>query len=193
MRSHLVFGVTLLAALAALSCSDGGTKATTPSDGGSPSPSMGASAALVSQCESLASTISAGCTTTSDASRACYFTAYGKLCKTGNTQLLVDSMNCVKGASCRSFSDANDSASCLAQVHATGESAKAKATLTQLCTACGGTDCSTITGTAEVIPYLSDADLAAVPACTGSDCSAAGIGASCSAIADIAMFAACPQ
>jgi hypothetical protein len=162
-------------------------------DAASSSSSPDASAALVSQCESLASTLSAGCTTIGDASRACFYTAYGKLCRTGNTQLLVDSMNCVAGATCRSFSDPNDSAACLAQVHATGETTEVRAYIGRLCGACGGTNCGAVTGTAEIVPYLPDSDIGEVNACVGSDCAAAGIATSCSGVPDVAPFAACPQ
>jgi hypothetical protein len=180
-----------LIVVATLSC--GGGPTTSP-DAGASSGGTGASAALVAQCESLASTLSAGCMTTNDASRACFFTAYGKLCSTGNTKLLVDAMNCVSGATCRSFSDPNDSATCLAQAAAADETPASRANLETLCMACGGSDCATITGTGEIVPYLPDSELASLIACVGTThCSASQLASSCAGVPDVAPFAACPQ
>jgi hypothetical protein len=101
-------------------------------------------------------------------------------------------MKCLDATTCRTFSDPNDAAQCLANVHATGESAKARAFISGTCSACGQMGCDGApTGTAEVYPYLTDADLDAVGACRGNACTVDAIDKACAQIADIAPFAAC--
>jgi hypothetical protein len=119
--------------------------------------------------------------------------AYAKLCAAGQTQLLIDSMNCLDGTTCPAFSDANAGNACLATVHDGGESATAKAYLKSFCTACAGSNCSAVTGTAELFPYLSDADVTALANCRGSACTLSALFSSCGSVPGVAVFAACNQ
>jgi len=150
--------------------------------------SSGAAGPLVAQCQALAMQFVTNCYDefgadggrTPDTARVCLWTAYARLCATGNTKLLVDSMNCFSGnPSCWTFSDCNDACTCLASVHTAEEPAATKAFLQKQCTACDGTDCDTITGQYELIPYLSDETIAAVNACLGNVCSNADAGVHC--------------
>jgi hypothetical protein len=180
MRSALWL---VLPGLLSGACSTGGTG--TPGGDGGAQPS-----ALVAQCQSLAMNFQTKCA--GSAPRPCLWAAYGQLCKTGRTQLLIDSITCLDATTCRTFSDPNQAAQCLAGVHGTGESAAARAFLSDTCSACGQTGCSAPpTGTAEIYPYLTDADLMAVAGCRGSACTLDAIDKACAQISDIAPFAAC--
>jgi hypothetical protein len=153
----------------------------------------------VAKCESLATGFAQICNDeytgdahTPDTQRVCMWTKYAQICRTGNTQLLVDSMQCFGGnPSCWIFSDPNSAAACLASVHASGESAAARALLGDVCTRCGGTGCSTVTGQAELFPYVSDSEIAAIRACLGSGCTNAELLTSCTSVPDVAGIFGC--
>jgi len=142
---------------------------------------------LVADCQASASNFARLCAGSDP--RPCLWNAYAKLCATGRTQLLVDSMKCLKNTTCRTFSDPNDAASCLAQLHAAGETAAAKSTIQGVCTSCGGSSCSTVSGVAEVLPYLTDAELVDWTSCNANQCTTLAKG--CSSSEALAPFAAC--
>ncbi len=176
-------------------CSQSSSGATTDAGTGD----APASSALIAKCESLATSFANVCNDeytgdahTPDTQRVCIWTTYAQICRTGNTQLLVDSMNCFgTNPSCWIFSDPNSAARCLANVHASGESAAARALLQDVCTRCGGTNCSSVTGQAELIPYVSDSEIAAISACLGSGCTNAEFVANCPSVPDVAGIFAC--
>jgi len=144
----------------------------------------------VAQCQQMASHFAKLCSGSNP--RPCAWDAYVQLCGSGQTQLLIDSMKCLDQTTCRTFSDPNQAAPCLASVHASGESQAAKAYLESVCTACGQTNCTTVTGTAEIIPYLSDSDIAALGNCRGNACTLDAITKACgNTVDDVAPFAAC--
>lgn len=147
--------------------------------------------ALVAECQALATTFRDNCAG-SDA-RPCLWDAYASLCATGNTQLLVDSMNCLDRTTCRSFSDPNEGLACLETVHAAGRTAAVNAAFEATCMACSGVDCGRVqaSATAEILPYVSDADIAAFQSCRGSSCSFAEFLTSCASVPSFAAFAAC--
>jgi hypothetical protein len=188
--AYLSFVVPLAAA-----CSQG-----SPANG-SPDAAAGPSnpSALVAQCQALAKTFSNNCyneyigdALTPDTERVCIWNAYGQICQTGKTQLLVDSMNCFgQNPHCWTFSDPNDTAQCLATVHSAGESSAVRAFLMRLCNDCGGSSCDggVASGQAEVIPYVSDSDLAALNACRGTACTNAAVVANCGSVPEVALFA----
>jgi hypothetical protein len=175
-------------------CSQSSSSATT--DGGAGDGP--ASSDLVAKCESLATSFAQICNDeytgdahTPDTERVCIWTTYAQICRTGNTQLLVDSMNCFTGnPSCWIFSDPNSAAACLASVHASGESAAARALLQDVCTRCGATSCST-TGQAELFPYVSDSEIAAIRSCLGTGCTNAELLANCTSVPDVSGIFAC--
>lgn len=150
----------------------------------------GDAGALVAECQTLAhhfATLCAG----SDP-RPCEWNAYADLCRTGQTQLLVESMKCLAQNTCRTFSDPNAAATCLDTLHKSSQSAAAKKWISDTCTACNGTNCSQVNGTDEILPYLGDADIAALSSCQGSACSVDGIVQACaSSISDLQPFLAC--
>jgi hypothetical protein len=189
MRS-LVFSAAV-GCVGALACCGGPPSGASDTEAGT----VGGATGLVAQCEALATTFVNQCNNeysgdahTPDTGRVCIWTAYRAMCQTGNTQLLVDSMNCF-GANphCWTFSDPNDTATCLARVHATEESAAARAFLQTLCTTCGSAGCPMV-GQAEVVPYLSDAKIAQLNGCWGGNCTTAGLVSMCSAIPELALF-----
>ncbi|HEY5062745.1 MAG TPA: hypothetical protein VII52_14490 [Gemmatimonadaceae bacterium] len=153
----------------------------------------------VSECEALATTFVQSCQSLHDSSgpapdteRMCIWTAYGHLCRTGNTQLLVDSMNCFgSNVNCWTFSDSNNAAACLASVHATGESEAVRTLLQNVCTSCGSTNCAVVTGQAELIPYVSDDEVAALASCGGTACTNAAFVANCTSVPDVAAIFSC--
>jgi len=155
---------------------------------------------LVAQCEALATKFVSNCHSeytgdlTPDTERVCMWTTYGQICRTGNTQLLFDSMSCFgDNKYCWTFSDPNTVAGCLANVHATGESAAARELLQNLCSACGGATCDggAPSGQAELIPYVSDAELAAISTCRGNACTNSALIANCTSVPDVAGILAC--
>ena len=148
-----------------------------------------AGSALIMRCQALANNFAAKCSF--DIGRTCYWGAYAKLCATGETQLLIDSMNCLDSTTCRTFSDPNQGETCLNNLHTTSQSAAAKAYIQKTCTACGGTGCPAVNGTAEIFPYLTDADIGALAGCQGSACRLDTIAKACISIPDIQLFAAC--
>jgi len=151
-----------------------------------------ASAALITQCQSLAQNFATQCA--GDDTRPCYWNAYASLCVTGETQLLVDSMNCLEQDTCRTFSDPNQGESCLDTTHASEESQASQTWIVNECTTCGGSQCQSAVGPAEIFPYLTDADIAALSSCAGSACDLGTLISNCaSTIPDIALFAQCGQ
>jgi hypothetical protein len=142
---------------------------------------------LVAACEAAAKNFATLCV--GDSARVCLWNAYAALCATGQTQLLIDSMKCLDNTICRTFSDPNEGAACLATLHTKSETAAAKALVQSQCAACGGTSCSTITGTAEIFPYLTDADLAALSTCAGTACVTTTT--TCKTSPGISLFASC--
>jgi len=144
---------------------------------------------LVAQCQAAANNFATLCA--GSAPRPCFWTAYAKLCATGNTQLLVDSMKCLDNTTCRTFSDPNQGAACLAMVHTNGETDAAKTAVKVDCMQCQAPSCDTVTGTAEILPYLPDSDLSALPGCEGTTCDILAIPASCPSIPELAPFATC--
>ena len=157
--------------------------------GGGSAGGAGPTITLVAQCQALASNFETRCA--GDDTRRCTWGAYAELCGTGQPQLLIDSMNCLESTTCPAFSDANAGNACLATVHLSGESTSARTYLETFCTACGGSNCSTITGTAEILPYLSDADVTSLAGCRGSACTLSALVTSCGSVPGVALFAAC--
>ena len=179
--------VLLCAGMACVACGSNGGAA----DAGDGSANPDA-AALVAQCQTQAqhfATLCAGIDV-----RPCVWNAYGELCKTGDTQLLIDSMNCLDQSTCRTFSDPNEGAACLQTLHNSSESASSKQWLVDWCNACGGTSCSTSFADAEIFPYLTDSDIAALSGCQGSACSLGPLIQACAAsVPDVDLFLACTQ
>jgi hypothetical protein len=97
--------------------------------------------------------------------RPCLWSAYGKLCATGQTQLLIDSMKCLDSTTCRTFSDPNEGAACLAKLHAMNETPAAKSFIQGACNQCDAGNCGTVSGTDEVFPYLLDSDFPELGSC----------------------------
>jgi hypothetical protein len=148
--------------------------------GGEPDP-------LVATCQSKAMAYATLCQGMDN--RACLWTAYASLCQTGNTKLLVDSMNCLDPNTCRTFSDPNDGATCLANVHGNEEPDASLTYISRTCARCGGS-CAPA-GTSELIPYLSAADLAALTTCGSAACSFQSIVTACSTVSGLALFQSC--
>ena len=169
------------------------TSGTTSSDdGSSDAENVGDAGALVAQCQALAMQFVANCYNeffgadggrTPDTTRVCIWTAYSHLCATGNTNLLIDSMNCFNGNQyCWTFSDCNTACSCLDSLHAAEAPPATLSLLRAQCTACDYTDCASLIGEAEVIPYLADPTIAALAACAGGTCTNADAGVHCSSL-----------
>ncbi|HEY1958799.1 MAG TPA: hypothetical protein VGH28_24460 [Polyangiaceae bacterium] len=145
---------------------------------------------LVAQCETQAQHFATLCA--GDDIRPCLWNAYAKLCATGKTQLLVDSMNCLDQTTCRTFSDPNEAATCLSNVHATGESQASKDFVQNECTACGN-PCPTIGGDAEIVPYLTDADVASLASCSSGACTIDAVIQQCASVQDVGYFDVCEE
>ncbi len=154
----------------------------------SSSGSGGDAGALVAQCQALAMGFVANCNNefgpdggrNPDTARVCIWTAYSHLCATGNAKLLIDSMNCFNGnPSCWTFSDCNTACSCLDSLHAAEAPSATLSLLRTQCTACGDTNCASVIGEAEVIPYLADPTIAVLAACAGDPCTNGDAGAHC--------------
>jgi hypothetical protein len=154
-----------------------------------------ASAALIAQCQTQAQHFATLCA--ASAPRPCLWNAYAQLCATGQTQLLIDSMNCLDQNTCRTFSDANNGVSCLDTLHSTDESQASRQFIIDSCNACtdaGG--CAASYGTAEIFPYLTDADIALLTSsnCRGTACTIdSAVQACASTVPDVNLFLACTQ
>jgi hypothetical protein len=191
--SLLLLLTTLLPTLPA--CSSTPSEA---ADAGATTPDGGNTNALVAECQTLAATFVQHChdeysgdALAPDTQRMCIWTTYGRICETGNAQILLDSMRCFNGnPSCWTFSDSNSAASCLASVHASEDTPATRAFLAQLCDHCGGSACDggAAQGQAELIPYVSSQELSAISSCLGTQCSVS----SCPAAPDYAGIFGCP-
>lgn len=160
--------------------------------------SGGDAAALVVECQALAMQFVSNCYNefgpdggrTPDTARVCIWTAYSHLCATGNTKLLIDSMNCFNSnPSCWIFSDCNSACGCLDSLHAAEAPPATLSLLQGQCAACGYTNCASVIGEAEVIPYLADPTIAALAACAAGTCTNGDAGAQCrSLIPNVSEF-----
>jgi hypothetical protein len=161
---------------------------------------------LVAQCQALAMTFANNCyneyvgdTLTPNTNRVCIWQSYAAICRTGRTQLLLDSMMCFgQNPNCWTFSDSNNAATCLNNLHAaTPPSSALVAFATQYCGACnmvGGcadAGASLSGGTSEVFPYLTDAQLSQTSSCLADASCNASLPSSCTAVPELAIFA-CP-
>jgi hypothetical protein len=179
------FGLALSSALVACpSTPSGSDSGMTASD----------AAGDVAACEALARTFRDNCEETNGPTdeRVCLWESYARLCRIGNTALLLDAMECLDESTCRTFSDANDGVSCLQTLHATQQPAALRSFIEGQCAACGGTDCSAGTATAEIFPYVLASDAPALDTCTTSEtCMLPTIVTACSSVPAVAAFAAC--
>jgi hypothetical protein len=149
-----------------------------------------ASPTLVAQCQSMAQNFATLCA--GDDVRPCLWNAYAALCASGQTQLLVDSMNCLDQTTCRTFSDPNEGETCLDTTHTNEESAVSSQYIVDTCNACGDSDCQAEVGVAEIFPYLTDTDITELAACQGNACDLDSVIANCAgSIPDVALFASC--
>ena len=132
-------------------------------DGSTEGPDSGAapSDALIEECEAAALHRRDLCSGT----RVCLWEGYRRMCRTGNTQLLVDAMRCLHPTRCRTFSDPNRARACLERVVGGGTPASARTLLADVCVACGDPPERCTGGTAEIFPYLTDLETAAVRGC----------------------------
>jgi len=174
-----------LALVLSLSLACACTSTSTPADGATTTDG----GALVAQCEALAMHMGANCAGSDP--RPCVWEGYRQLCHLGNTQLLIDSMNCLDQTTCRSFSDPNQGATCLAMVHPMEETSGVRAVDTTICNACGSSGCDVPQSTGEILPYLSDADANMIAACRGTACTIDAIVAACPMVPGIAPFTSC--
>jgi len=146
--------------------------------------------ALVAQCQAMANQFQTLCAGVTD--RVCLWGAYSKLCAIGKTQLLIDSMKCLDNTTCRTFSDANMGAACLKALHGTAETVPAKVAIQSVCMDCKlKMDCATVDGQSELLPYLSDADLNAIPNCRGTACDYSPFVKACAALPGFVPFVPC--
>jgi len=153
-----------------------------------------ADATLIAQCQTQAQHFATLCAGSDP--RPCLWNAYAQLCATGQTQLLIDSMSCLDQNTCRAFSDPNNGLACLNALHSTNESAASKQFIVDSCNACTDAGCATSYGVAEIIPYLSDADIAALESsnCVGTACTLdSAVQACASAVSDVNLFLACTK
>ncbi len=140
-----------------------------------------ATAALVNDCITLATRFRDLCAESNGetSERVCLWEAYRDLCRTGNTQLLVDSMECLDINFCRTFSDANDGNACLNELHARAQPATVRERIVSQCTQCGG-DCSTSFGQGEIIPYLPSSEFQELASCGLEACTLDDLLSECS-------------
>lgn len=143
----------------------------------------------VASCQQLAMAMAANCASTPI--RQCIWRGYAQLCATGNTRLLVESMRCLDATTCRTFSDSNGADACLTAAHASSETPAVRAALTSMCTSCDAGMCSSAGATAEIFPYLSDANIALVTACRGAACEPETTVMACRNSPAVAPFIAC--
>jgi hypothetical protein len=158
---------------------------------------------LVAECQALAMTFANTCydeytgdTLTPDTERVCIWQAYAHLCQTGRTQLLLDSMMCFgQNPSCWTFSDSNDAATCLNNVHAASPPSPALvAFANQYCGACNtGGGCAdagaSLSGAgAELFPYMTDAQLSQTSSCLADASCNASLPSACTAVPELAIF-----
>jgi hypothetical protein len=142
---------------------------------------------VVALCQATAHSLAAMCT--GSTMQQCFWNAYASLCATGYTTLLLDSMGCLDTTTCSAFSDA-DASTCLGNVHQFDESNASKSFVQSVCNACGN-PCPNIGGAAEVIPYLTQADDAALSSCSMGACTIDDVIKDSASIPDVAYFNAC--
>jgi hypothetical protein len=184
-RAAPLFASSLLVVCAAFACTSGSqTPASTTSQSGDAS--SGASSSLVMECQSLAQNFEQKCA--GDDVRPCLWSAYAKLCATGQTQLLIDSMKCLDSSTCRTFSDPNEGEACLAKLHAMSETAAAKSFLQSGCNECDAGNCGTVRGTDEIFPYLLDSDFTALGSCASQVMCSSAFPVSCESDQNFGYF-----
>jgi hypothetical protein len=185
-RAAFLFTSSLAIAIATavFACSSGTTPASSTSQSGDAS--SGASSSLVTECQSLAQNFQQKCA--GDDVRPCLWSAYAKLCATGQTQLLIDSMKCLDSSTCRTFSDPNEGESCLAKLHAMSETQAAKSFIQSGCNACDAGNCGTVSGTEEIFPYLLDSDFSSLGSCASQAMCSSAFPVSCESNQNFGYF-----
>jgi hypothetical protein len=154
--------------------------------------SMPTDGGLVSQCQTLADGFIAAANKCGDTDRACVWKEYhDDLCVSGQTQLLVTSMQCFSMPPyCWTFSDPNQAESCIVQAHKTGESAAWQKLMQNYCSACPS-QCMFPIQLWEVGPYLNDNDVAALANCWPQNCTDNPMIACRNAVPAVGKFLAC--
>lgn len=132
-----------------------------------------ASGSDVARCIELATRFRDNCAApaTGDADRVCLWDGYIELCETGDTELLIASMECLDETRCAAFSDAGEGDACLASVHAALRAAALGEVIEDRCTACGGSECAATASGAEILPYLRATAASHLERCAASSCS----------------------
>lgn len=181
------WAVVVLGACAIASLGSGCDSGTVDGDAGT---------SAIAECEALATTFESNCAGSDP--RPCIWAAYRALCRTGNTEVLLDSMRCLDATQCRSFADPNDGEPCLSLIHGADLPVPTAVLIEEACTDCGGANCEAWTsptmavpGNTEILPFLSSADVAAVSSCRGTECTIDGIIGACGSVPAIAAFASC--
>jgi hypothetical protein len=155
-------------------------------DGGVPD----AGTADVARCIELATTFRDNCAASNGEGdeRVCLWEGYVDLCRTGDTALLIASMECLDRTQCRAFSDANEGNACLASVHAAHQEPALREAIEAQCAACGAQTCEP--SQFEIVPYLLKSAAAPFGACAGADaCTLDALVAACTpGIAPLASF-----
>jgi hypothetical protein len=146
---------------------------------------------LVTECQRLADVFATHCA--GSGLRPCIWQSYRMLCRTGNTQLLVDSMRCLDETTCRTFSDPNDGEECLRTTHQSAWSTTLQSFSTEICTACGGTGCDGVQPLTEIVPYIPDAEIAELSSCRGEACDLESLLTACRDVHSLAAFYACVE
>ena len=145
----------------------------------------------IAECQLLAGRFADACT--ADPYEACSWRAYGDLCASGNTALLVASMRCLDSSTCTRFVDAPRQCLIDAEIRYSGPAALQVEYA--LCHACAPTaDCAMHEAGDELIPFFAESDLANLdtdsPMCT--QCwQTQYLPAMCPSLPLLAEFAAC--
>jgi hypothetical protein len=71
------------------------------------------------------------------------------------------------------------------------QSTTAKSFLASFCTRCGGSNCSSVQATVEILPYLTDADLTELTSCAATACTLPEVLSACPNVANLQLFASC--
>jgi len=136
----------------------------------------------IDACVALATTFRDHCAASNGSTdeRVHLWNGYVALCRTGNTDLLLASMQCMDSTQCRAFSDANEGNACLDALHASMQPAPISHWLEGFCSRCGSPDCPV--GRAEIIPYLPASEEPSLATCSASAaCTIDGVVAACGA------------